>query len=104
MGAGSALVLAACGLFLWVQKDIKLSAALSFLVTAGVIVFLFPLLAHWFFKQVSDNVSQYIFVLAMVFLGAYLAHMAGLEPIIGAFLSGLALNRLIPRTYYPLSA
>ena len=42
MGAGSALVLAACGLFLWVQKDIKLSAALSFLVTAGVIVFLFP--------------------------------------------------------------
>ena len=39
MGAGSALVLAACGLFLWVQKDIKLSAALSFLVTAGVIVF-----------------------------------------------------------------
>lgn len=42
MGAGSALVLVACGLFLWVQKDIKLSAALSFLVTAGVIVFLFP--------------------------------------------------------------
>ena len=34
----------------------------------------------------------------MVFLGAYLAHMAGLEPIIGAFLSGLALNRQIPRT------
>ena len=64
----------------------------------AIIVFLFPLLAHWFFKQVSDNVSQYIFVLAMVFLGAYLAHMAGLEPIIGAFLSGLALNRLIPRT------
>ena len=61
-------------------------------------LFLFPLLAHWFFKQCSDNVSQYIFVLAMVFLGAYLAQLAGLEPIIGAFLSGLALNRLIPRT------
>ena len=61
-------------------------------------LFLFPLLAHWFFKQCSDNVSQYIFVLVMVFLGAYLAQLAGLEPIIGAFLSGLALNRLIPRT------
>lgn len=64
----------------------------------AVIVLLFPPLAHWFFKRCSDNVSQYIFVLVMVFLGAYLAHMAGLEPIIGAFLAGLALNRLIPRT------
>ena len=63
-----------------------------------IIVFLFPLLAHWFFKQCSDNVSQYIFVLVMVFLGAYLAQLAGLEPIIGAFLSGMALNRLIPKT------
>ena len=42
MGTGAALILLACGLFLWVQKDIKLSAALSFLVTACVIVFLFP--------------------------------------------------------------
>jgi len=42
MGAGAAIVLAACGLFLWVQKDIKLSASLSFLITAGLIVFLFP--------------------------------------------------------------
>lgn len=74
----------------------RLSA--SVLLCIGIILFLFPLLAHWFFKHFSDNVSQYIFVLVMVFLGAYLAHLAGLEPIIGAFLSGLALNRLIPRT------
>ena len=58
----------------------------------------FPLLARWFFKRCSDNVSQYVFVLVMVFLGAWLAQWAGLEPIIGAFLAGLALNRLIPRT------
>lgn len=64
----------------------------------AVIVLLFPPLAHWFFKRCSDNVAQYVFVLVMVFLGAYLAHLAGLEPIIGAFLAGLALNRLIPRT------
>ena len=71
---------------------------ISVTLCIAVIVFLFPLLAHWFFKQCSDSVSQYIFVLAMVFLGAYLAQLAGLEPIIGAFLSGIALNRLIPRT------
>ena len=34
----------------------------------------------------------------MVFLGAVLAELAGIEAIIGAFLSGLALNRLIPHT------
>lgn len=74
----------------------RLSASVVLCIV--VIVVLFPLLAHWFFKQCSDNISQYIFVLALVFLGAYLAQLAGLEPIIGAFLAGLALNRLIPRT------
>jgi hypothetical protein len=34
----------------------------------------------------------------MVFLGAFLAEAAGIEGIIGAFLAGLALNRLIPHT------
>ncbi|MEG1622149.1 MAG: cation:proton antiporter [Alistipes sp.] len=71
---------------------------LSVILCITIILLLFPLLGRWFFKQCSDPVSQYIFVLVMVFLGAYLAHLAGLEPIIGAFLSGLALNRLIPRT------
>lgn len=74
----------------------RLSA--SVIACIAVIILLFPLLAHWFFKRCSDNVSQYVFVLVLVFLGAYLAQLAGLEPIIGAFLCGLALNRLIPRT------
>jgi len=34
----------------------------------------------------------------MVFMGAVLAELAGVEAIIGAFLAGLALNRLIPST------
>ena len=42
MGTATALVIVACGLFLWVQKDIRLSATISFLVTAGLIAFLFP--------------------------------------------------------------
>ncbi|MDQ3279039.1 MAG: cation:proton antiporter, partial [Bacteroidota bacterium] len=65
----------------------------------GAIVFtLFPLIARWFFKNFDDNISQYIFVLAMVFLGAFLAEVAGLEAIIGAFLAGLTLNRFIPHS------
>ena len=63
-----------------------------------IVVYLFPIISRWFFKRYEDNVSQYIFVLAMVFFGAVLAEMAGIEGIIGAFLTGLTLNRLIPRT------
>lgn len=42
MGAGAALVILACGLFLWAQKDIRLSAAFSFVLTCGLIAFFFP--------------------------------------------------------------
>lgn len=63
-----------------------------------VVVVLFPMLGRWFFKRYEDSVGQYIFVLALVFLASFLAEAAGLEAIIGAFLSGLALNRLIPNT------
>lgn len=37
-------------------------------------------------------------MLALVFFASFLAEAAGLEAIIGAFLAGLALNRLIPNT------
>lgn len=60
------------------------------------VMLVFPVIGRWFFKRVEDNVSQYIFVLVMVFLGSCLAQIAGLEAIIGAFLAGMAMNRLIP--------
>ena len=56
----------------------------------------FPRFARWFFRTYEDNVMQYIFVLALVFLSAALAELAGMEGIFGAFLAGLVLNRLIP--------
>ena len=71
---------------------------ISTVIFACIIIFLFPIITRWFFKRVKDSVSQYIFVLALVFLGAVLAEMAGVEDIIGAFLAGLSLNRLIPST------
>ena len=71
---------------------------LSYIAFSAVIIFLFPVISRWFFKRFSDSISQYIFVLAIVFLGAVLSKFAGIEAIIGAFLAGLALNRLIPRT------
>lgn len=71
---------------------------ISIILFGLTVMILFPIIGRWFLKRYDDNVSQYIFVLAMVFLGAVLAEVAGIEAIIGAFLSGLALNRLIPAT------
>ena len=70
----------------------------SILIFALIVLFGFPFIGRWFFKHVHDKISQYIFVLVMVFLGSFLAQVAGMEAIIGAFLSGLALNRLIPQS------
>ncbi|MDT0646413.1 cation:proton antiporter [Zunongwangia sp. F260] len=75
-----------------------LKLTVSVLTFGAIVMFVFPVIARWFFKKYDDNVTQYIFVLALVFFGAILAEIAGIEAIIGAFLSGLALNRLIPRT------
>lgn len=69
------------------------------IIVFGLLVLLgFPIVGRWFFKNVNDKISQFIFVLVMVYLGAVLAELAGVEGIIGAFLAGLALNRLIPHT------
>src|SRR5205085_11782238 len=77
----------------WIQLG------LSFLVFAFIIVFGFPMIGRWFFKRIKDDqTTHFIFVFAMVFLAAFLAQIAGVEGIIGAFLAGLALNQLIPRT------
>ncbi len=75
---------------------IKLSV--SMIAFAMVVLLLFPLIARWFFKQVGDKISQYIFVVVMIYLASILAELAGIESIIGAFFAGLALNRLIPHT------
>lgn len=81
-----------------VSSEFWVRLAISILVFGLVVIFGFPIIGRWFFRTVQDSVSQFIFVLAMVFLGAFLAELAGLESIIGAFMGGLALNRLIPHT------
>jgi len=81
-----------------ITEGFWLKMGLSFTGIALTIVLLFPAIGRWFFKRYSNHISQYNFVLAMVFLASFLVELAGVEAIIGAFLAGLALNRLIPRT------
>lgn len=83
-----------------VQGDVGTSfwvkLLVSFILFSLIVLMIFPIIGRWFFKKVSDKISQYIFVLVMIYLAALLAELAGIEAIIGAFFAGLALNRLIP--------
>ncbi|MBP7563019.1 MAG: cation:proton antiporter [Candidatus Cloacimonetes bacterium] len=76
----------------WIQLFINM------VMLSLAIIFMIPYIARKYLKIVDDNVSQYIFILALVFLSAFLAEITGFEAIIGAFLAGLALNQLIPHT------
>lgn len=62
---------------------------------AGVL-YIYPRLTKWFFTIYNDKVTQYVYVLAMVFLASWLAQLIGLEPVLGAFFAGLVLNRYVP--------
>lgn len=81
-----------------VSNSFYFELGFSMLVAGSIIIWVFPVVSRWFFKRVNDNISQYIFVLALVFFAAFFSQLAGMEPIIGAFLAGLALNKLVPRT------
>lgn len=77
----------------WIRMGVSLAIF-------SVIMFLvIPKIAKWFFRKLeSEKHSHYIFVLSVLFLAAFLAEVAGLESIIGAFVAGLALNKLIPHS------
>lgn len=77
----------------WIRLAVSLGAF------SLVIFTILPKISKWFFRKVeSDLTNQYVFVLAVVFTCGLLAELTGVEAIIGAFLAGLMLNRLIPHT------
>jgi Kef-type K+ transport system membrane component KefB len=78
---------------LWVRLFVSIVCFTAF------VYFIIPRVASWFFRRLEDEKNaHFIFVLLVVFLTAFTAELAGLEPIIGAFAAGLTLNRLIPHT------
>ena len=81
-----------------ITNEFWIRLSISVVLFGAIVMLVFPIIGRWFFKRFDDSISQYIFVLGMVFLAAFLAEAAGIEAIIGAFLAGLALNRLIPLT------
>ena len=65
-------------------------------VWVAVLLYVYPRLTRYFFKKYSDKVTQYVFVLLLVFFAACSAQMIGLEPVLGAFFAGLLINRYVP--------
>lgn len=80
-------------------EDVWLRLLITCSVFLVVVIFFVPRFARWFLKSAgSEPYAQYVFVLSIVFFVAFLAELSGLEPIIGAFAAGMALNKLIPHT------
>lgn len=67
---------------------------------AGLGVFtlwLLPRVARWLFTVAGrDRTPRFVFLLLALFASSAVAELAGIEAIIGAFLAGLSLNRLVP--------
>ena len=81
----------ALDVFFWV-KTTALLATFAF-----VMFWCFPKICRWYFSHFqSDDAAQYIFVLTSLFASGFSAELAGIEPIVGAFMCGLVLNRIIP--------
>ena len=85
--------------------DEGLEAAFWLELAVGLTIFflgvwlLVPRLGRWFFRtHHEESYFEFLFVMAILFSSAFIAELAGVEPIIGAFLAGLALNRQIPET------
>lgn len=75
----------------WTALTLKMA------VYTTLVLLLVPPVGRWFLRHFSDDDNlDFTAVLAIAFTVSYLAHLAGLEPIIGAFVAGLTLNSLIP--------
>lgn len=96
---GSLIVLAGVvdivdnGEFSWLMTLRLLGYLIAFCVVTAV---LYPRLTRYFFKRYHDDVTRFIYVLAMMFIAAQGALAAGIEAVFGAFFAGLTLNRYIP--------
>jgi Kef-type K+ transport system membrane component KefB len=81
------------------NHEFWIKLGISLVIFSAVMFLLIPRITKWFFQKLeSEKHAHYIFVLSVVFFSAFLAETSGLEPIIGAFAAGLALNSLIPHS------
>lgn len=84
------------------QGDLTLSFWLFLIPSLAVYTFAtlwgVPKLGRWFFHKFGhDERAEFMFVLAALFVVSYLASLIEIEPIVGAFLAGVAITQIIPQ-------
>ncbi len=85
----------------WVESGGDADAWRRFGICSGLFAlgmgFVLPRIARAVFRNTGWQGGQsFLFVLVSIFSSAFMAHLAGLEAVLGAFFAGLALNRSIP--------
>lgn len=64
---------------------------------AAICLWLLPRIGRWFFVRVGRTRPQrVVFAFCLMGLGSVVALLGGMEGLVGAFLAGLGLNRMIP--------
>ena len=82
------------GLSVWLLAEVALSLAILF----GAVWLLVPPIARWFFRNLrEESYFEFLFVMVAFFAAASLAELLDIAAILGAFVAGLALNRLVSR-------
>jgi Kef-type K+ transport system membrane component KefB len=80
-------------------QDFWIRLITSLIIFSIIMFYFIPIIARWFLSKLdSEKTAHYIFVLSIIFFAAFLAEVAGVEHIIGAFVAGLVLNRIIPHS------
>ncbi|MBD8067383.1 cation:proton antiporter [Bacillus sp. PS06] len=78
--------------------------SISFFITLSISLMIFtvanlvgiPFISKFIFRNIGNEGDKvFTYVIVVLFISAFLAIVAGVEPIIGAFLCGLSLNRLV---------
>lgn len=78
-------------------QDPALPLWIALPVLVAFTMWLLPKLAEWFFVSVGrSRMQRFTFALAGMAAGATVALLGGIEGLIGAFLAGLGMNRLVP--------
>ncbi len=85
------------------QGSLTLQFWLTLIPSLGIFTFAtlwgIPQLGRWFFRRFGhDEGAEFTFVLVALFVVSYLAGRIEIEPIVGAFLAGVAITPLIPQS------
>ncbi len=84
------------------RGELSLVYGLELALGGGVLIalsiYFLPRFGRWFYRNlpIGEDTAEFLFLFANLLVFSVAAHLAGLEPIIGAFLAGMSLNPLVP--------